>query len=214
MLPHYAERFRTVEINNSFYALPSEKTLKNWRKTVPEEFVFAVKASRYITHMKKLKDPAEPVGNFLDRMAVLGSSLGPVLFQLPPKWRCNPDRLQDFLATLPSAHRYAFEFRDHSWFTSEIYAMLRDANAAFCMYDLADFQSPREVTADFVYIRLHGPGDAYQGSYVTGTLAGWAGAISSWAGQGREVYCYFDNDQEAFAARNALELQGMLDKNK
>lgn len=214
MLPYYADRLGSVEINNSFYNLPAEKTFEKWRETVPEGFVFAVKASRYITHMKKLKDPEEPVRNLLGRAAILGSGLGPVLFQLPPRWQCNPDRLGDFLARLPPGHRYAFEFRDNSWFGREVYCILGEANAAFCIYDLAGSQSPRMTTADFVYIRLHGPGDAYEGSYDTPTLSSWAGAIASWAGQGLDVYCYFDNDQEGFAVRNALELQEMVRNGK
>jgi uncharacterized protein YecE (DUF72 family) len=214
MLSYYAERFRSVEINNTFYSLPAGKTLDNWSGTVPAGFLFAVKASRYITHMKKLKDPREAVQTFFDRVAALGRHLGPVLFQLPPRWRCNPSRLEEFLGALPSEYRYAFEFRDHSWFGREIYGLLREAGAAFCIYDLAGTLSPREVTADFVYIRLHGPGEAYQGSYDTRSLAGWAGALSTWSDQGRDIFCYFDNDQEGFAAHNALELQAMLDQDR
>ncbi len=212
MLGFYAERFRAVEINNSFYQLPSAETLAAWRGSVPEGFVFAVKASRYITHMKKLKDPAEPVGNFLERIGALGERLGPVLFQLPPKWRCNTERLRRFLEQLPGRFRYTFEFRDASWFRKEVLDLLREANAAFCIYQLAGVLSPREVTADFVYVRLHGPGAAYQGCYDVGTLSGWAGAVTAWARQGREIYCFFDNDQRGYAARNAMKLQDLLTK--
>ncbi len=161
--------------------------------------------------MKKLKDPEQPVGKFLDRIAPLGHTLGPVLFQLPPKWRRNADRLADFLEALPAGLRYAFEFRDSSWFDDEIYRLLEQAGAALCIYDLAGRQSPREVTAEFVYIRLHGPGEAYQGSYSAQTLSAWAGAISAWNRQGREVFCFFDNDQRGYAPRNALRLQEMFE---
>ena len=137
MLSYYAGHFGTVEINNSFYNLPAEKTLKNWGSTVPKDFLFAVKASRYITHMKKLKDPQEPVGNFLERIGALDRHLGPILFQLPPNWKCNGARLGDFLKFLPDNRKYVFEFRDPSWFTGEIFSLLDEAGAAFCIYDLA-----------------------------------------------------------------------------
>lgn len=211
MLAYYAERFRTVEINNSFYHLPSAKSLQGWSETVGKDFIFAVKASRYITHMKKLKDPEIPVATFLERIETLGlRRTGPILFQLPPKWRCNPDRLRKFLDHLPKAHRYAFEFRNPSWFTEEIYGLLAGAGAAFCIYEIGGLLSPKAVTAEFVYIRLHGPDGAYQGSYPAETLADWAAAIAGWAAEGKEVFCYFDNDQLGFAAQNAAQLQDML----
>jgi uncharacterized protein YecE (DUF72 family) len=210
MLSYYAGQFSTVEINNTFYQLPTEKTLNKWKDTVPEDFLFTVKASRYITHMKKMKDPQKPVSAFLDRVSLLGKRLGPILFQLPPNWKCNPERLIGFLRQLPEKYRYVFEFRDPSWFIREIYEMLQDKGASFCIYELAGSLSPKEVTADFIYIRLHGPEQAYEGSYDTETLAGWAGAISSWQAGGHEIFCYFDNDQQGYAARNGLELQNML----
>jgi uncharacterized protein YecE (DUF72 family) len=206
MLAFYAERFQAAEINNSFYQLPTAKTLEAWSNAVPAGFLFAVKASRYITHMKKLKDPEEPVGHFLDRIRVLGSRLGPVLFQLPPNWRCDCDRLKNFVAELPDGYRYAFEFRDPSWFDDKVCRVLEDAGAAFCIYDLAGRQSPKTVTADFVYVRLHGPGEAYQGDYSPQALSGWAGAFSAWARQGKDIFCFFDNDQRGYAPANAMSL--------
>jgi uncharacterized protein YecE (DUF72 family) len=146
----------------------------------------------------------------LERIQVLGDKLGPILLQLPPRWSFNCARLQDFLAALPKKFRYSFEFRNPSWINSRTCQVLAEHGAAFCIFEIAGFLSPREVTADFVYIRLHGPGGAYQGSYDTRTLAGWAGEIRAWAAQGKEVFCYFDNDQAGFAAQNALELQEML----
>ncbi|MFW6180329.1 MAG: DUF72 domain-containing protein [Spirochaetota bacterium] len=209
-LRFYAERFSTVEINNSFYNLPAAGVFRSWRDSVPRGFVFSVKASRYITHMKKLKDPRDSVRRFMDRASELGEKMGPVLFQLPPRWKVNPERLESFLGELPEGPRYTFEFRDQTWFCPEVYALLRDRGAAFCIYHLAGTLTPREVTADFVYVRLHGPGDAYQGSYNRETLSGWAGAFSSWDRGGRDVYCYFDNDQRGYAARDAGELRGMV----
>lgn len=209
-LAFYADSFHTVEVNNSFYNLPSEKTLAAWRDTVPDGFTFAVKASRYITHMKKLKEPQKAVSRFLDRVSVLGEKLGPILFQLPPKWRANPQRLKEFCGSLPADFRYTFEFRDPSWFNDEIYEILTEAGAAFCIFHLSGLLSPKKVTADFTYVRLHGPGPAYQGSYSPGTLSGWAGTFSAWARKHTEVYCYFDNDQSGYAALNALKLNEML----
>ena len=209
-LGYYQERFHTVEINNSFYQLPKEKTLLSWRESVPEGFIFAVKASRYITHMKKLKDPEQSVEVFLKRIKLLEDKLGPILFQMPPNFRFNPARLQAFLAALPKDYRYALELRDPSWLNDEAYRILAEHKAAFCIYEIAGRLSPKEVTANFVYIRLHGPGGAYQGNYDARNLSGWAGAISAWAAQGKEVFCYFDNDEAGFAAQHALSLQDML----
>jgi uncharacterized protein YecE (DUF72 family) len=210
-LGYYADRFSSVEINSSFYRLPSEDTLAGWRDAVPDGFIFAVKASRYITHMKKLKEPKESLSPFLERLEVLGAHRGPLLFQLPPRWGLNPGRLEGFLEALPSGLPCAFEFRDPSWFHPATYEALGRHGAAFCVYEMAGVRSPKEVTADFVYVRLHGPGDAYQGSYATPALAAWAGAFSTWNRQGKSVYCYFDNDQNAYAAGNALELSRMVE---
>lgn len=210
MFTHYSRQFRAVEINNSFYRLPEKQTLQGWSDTAPQRFVFAIKASRYITHMKKLKDPCEPVAALIKRVTVLKSKLGPILFQLPPRWKVSPVRLQEFLASLPEEFRYAFEFRDPSWFDDRVYDELKQAGAAFCMYDLAGRRSPKRVTADFIYIRLHGPGEAYEGQYDTSTLTGWAGAMYSWLNQGKEIFCFFDNDQNGYAAQDALRLQKMM----
>ncbi|MFO7593577.1 MAG: DUF72 domain-containing protein [Pseudomonadota bacterium] len=212
MLGFYCEHFRTVEINNSFYHLPHADTLRHWYEETPGDFVFSVKASRYITHMKKLKDPKQSLHGLLERIPVLGEKLGPILFQLPPRWHCNQERLARFLDGLSNEFRYTFEFRDPSWLEPEIYELLSRHNAAFCIYELDGFISPREVTADFVYIRLHGPGGPYQGDYDNRTLAGWAGAFHAWREQGKEIYCYFDNDEAGNAARNAEALAGMLER--
>jgi len=209
-LSFYQQHFHTVEINNSFYQLPSEKTLTEWRDCVPPGFIFAVKGSRYITHMKKLKDPGQSVPPLLERLQVLEDRLGPILFQLPPRWHFNEARLEAFLESLPRDFRYALELRDPSWLNQEAYRILNKHGAAFCIYELAGRLSPKEVTADFVYIRLHGPGDAYQGRYDKQTLGGWAGAISAWTAKGLTVFVYFDNDEAGYAAQNALELQDML----
>jgi len=209
-LEYYAARFRSVEINNSFYQLPSVADLRRWKSAVPEGFLFAVKASRYITHMKKLKDPAVTCQKFFDRVAALEEALGPVLFQLPPRWRVDTERLAAFLEGLPGGLRYAFEFRDPSWFNAEVEALLQQHGAAVCIFDLAGYLSPRLVTAGFVYVRLHGPAGRYQGTYSSQTLAGWARQIEAWRRSGRDVYCYFDNDEAGYAIRDARRLAEMV----
>ncbi len=205
-LAHYVQHFATVEINNTFYRLPKPETMAAWRDEVPKDFRFACKASRYITHMKKLKDPAASSARFFEVIAALGHKLGPILFQLPPRWRVDVGRLRAFLETLPPGHRAAFEFRDETWFTDEVLAALSDHDVAFCIYDLAGRCSPLEVTGDFVYLRLHGPGAAYSGSYDERTLAAWAKRIAAWQDQGRSVFTYFDNDEAGYAVRDALRL--------
>lgn len=210
-LRFYQDRFHTVEVNNTFYQMPQKKTLRDWKETVAEDFIFSVKASRYITHMKKLKDPRKPISNFFGKIEALENNLGPVLFQLPPNWRVNPDRLKAFLECLPDGHRYTFEFRDPSWFDERVYSLLMEHRAALCIYDFDRLQSPRETTADFVYIRLHGPDGPYKGQYSTQSLAGWAGALSAWTGKVDEIFCYFDNDEAGYAAQDALRLQKMLE---
>lgn len=213
MLEFYMGRFDTVEINNSFYQLPEKKTLRAWRDKVPDDFTFAVKASRYITHMKKLKDPGKSTKRFFNRMDALGDKLGPILFQLPPRWKFNAERLKQFLDVLPEDFRYTMEFRDTTWFTEQAYDILEEYGVAFCIYQLAGRLSPRQVTSDFVYVRLHGPtSKKYEGSYSARSLAGWAGAFSTWTRQGKGVYCYFDNDQAGHAPKNAARLLNMLSK--
>lgn len=209
-LSFYAEHFRTVEINNSFYKLPSLETMEAWRDTVPEDFVFAVKANRFITHMKKLRDPEQPLRNLYDRIKGLGEKRGPILFQLPPRWHFNPERLAHFLSCLAPDYRYAFEFRDPSWYDPRALELLERHGAAFCIYDLAGHESPIQVTAPFVYLRLHGPGEAYQGLYTEEALQKWAHSIRGWTEQGLDVYCYFDNDQAGYAALNAGQFQAMV----
>ena len=209
-LTYYAERFHTVEINNSFYRLPEKKTFQQWLDIVPPGFIFAVKASRFITHMKKLKDPELALVTFMERISGLKEKLGPILFQLPPYWRMDLERLKSFLSALPRVHRYAFEFRDPTWFHREVYQALAEHGAAFCLYELAGLRSPIEITADFIYLRLHGPGDAYSGCYPAETLNQWADVFGDWTKEGKEVYCYFDNDEMGYAAQNAAELKKLV----
>ncbi len=210
MLAFYARHFRTVEVNNSFYQLPDRATFSAWHESSPKGFLFAVKASRFITHMKKLKEPKASSEKFFLRVEKLEEKLGPILFQLPPRWHLNLERLDHFLQALPKEHRYAFEFRDTSWLLKPVYDLLRKHNAAFCIYHLAGFQTPLEITADFVYVRLHGPGGKYQGDYSRLQLIEWAQRLKEWREQSRTSYVYFDNDQAGLAVKNARELQAMI----
>lgn len=206
----YKKHFSSVEINNSFYRLPTPETFAMWKKTTPRDFVFAVKASRFITHMKKLNLDKGGIKKFFDSVKKLNGKLGVILFQLPPKWKINAARLKDFISVLPDKYRYAFEFREHSWYNDETYAILRSNNCAFCIYELEHHLSPMEVTADFVYVRLHGPGNKYQGRYTLNILNEWAQRCLKWQKQGKDVFIYFDNDQEGFAAFNASEIQHII----
>lgn len=211
LLVFYSSQLKTVEINNSFYRLPSKKALRGWLSQVPRKFIFSLKASRYITHMKKLKEPKTSYRKFFDRVEELGDQLGPILFQFPPWWRCNVKRLERFLEALPSDFRYTFEFREPSWFTEEVYELLERHRAAFCLYELKGVAAPEVLTANFTYVRLHGPKQqAYRGSYGKRSLQKWARKLKRWRREGRGVYLYFDNDEKAFAARNALELAELL----
>jgi uncharacterized protein YecE (DUF72 family) len=212
MLSYYLRDFDTVELNNTFYQLPNETTFEAWRKGTPHHFLFAVKGSRFISHMIKLKDPERGLVNFLPRAERLRWKLGPILWQLPPRWNLNVERLETFLSLLPRKHRYTFELRNQTWMTDEVYALLRRYNASFC-YELAGYQSPIEITADWTYIRLHGPTELkYQGSYSDEQLATWARRIRKWARSMKAIYVYFDNDDSAYAVQNALTLKRMLGK--
>jgi uncharacterized protein YecE (DUF72 family) len=210
MLRYYAERFDTVELNSCFYKLPTLAAVKAWVRQTPAQFVFSLKASRYITHNRKLREPGETIARFFEMAKGFGNKLGPVLFQFPPVWQANPQRLAEFLSALPAKIDYAFEFRNPTWHTREIYRLLDRFNAALCIFDIAGYQSPFDLTAGFAYVRLHGPGKAYQGKYSPSTLRRWAKRIESWAAQDHRVYFYFDNDQTGFAAANAFELSRML----
>jgi uncharacterized protein YecE (DUF72 family) len=211
MLAFYVEHFDTVELNNSFYRLPTESAFDDWRTSTPQNFVFAVKASRFLTHNKKLKDPESALHNFLPRAEHLGAKLGPILFQLPPRWQVNYERLQALLQVLPTTFRYVFELRDLSWINPEINDLLARFRAAFCIYELAGYQSPLTVTTDFAYVRLHGPGvEKYQSSYSRASLQNWRKQIGVWAKTLTNVYVYFDNDQAGYAAQNALTLKRMV----
>lgn len=208
-LAYISRRFPTLEINASFYRMPTDKAVAGWREQTPDGFLFAWKASRYITHNKKLTDPEDSLAYMFARIAGLGDKIGPVLFQLPPNLHRNDARLDGFLKALPKTGRFAFEFRHPSWYEPAVLDRLRDANAAFCISDHHDAPAPFETTADFVYLRGHGPGGRYHGRYGEAALMDWADHIRRWR-RGRDVFVYFDNDIKSAAPADAQQLIDML----
>lgn len=208
-LEYYAQLFPTVEINNTFYQLPARDTFAGWRAAVPATFVFAVKASRFITHIKRLRQSRGPVGRLLARARPLGRTLGPVLFQLPPTFRCDEARLEAFLANLPSGVRYAVEFRHESWHRPSVYALLRRRRVACCISDGPGIPLRVVRTAPFVYVRFHGPAGIGAGRYSEEALREWAARLKDLCGTGT-AYVYFNNDAEAYAVANAQTLTDLL----
>jgi uncharacterized protein YecE (DUF72 family) len=210
-LDFYSRHFDTVELNNSFYKMPSPEAFAEWRKATPRGFLFSVKGSRFVTHLKKLNVEKKDVTTFMTNARRLGKKLGPVLFQLPPRWKCNTERLERFIKLLPASARFTIEFRDHSWYVPEVYEILKRRNIAFCIYDLAGYLSPLEITADFVYVRLHGPSlKKYHGSYNGQSLKKWADRCRQWQQKGMDVYIYFDNDTAGNAPADAARLKAMI----
>ncbi len=208
-LSFYADRFDTVEVNNSFYRLPSKETFEHWRDAVGGGFTFAVKASRYLTHLKRLIDPEEPLTRILDNSAGLGDKRGPILYQFPPNWAMDPGRLEHFLKLLPSKARHAFEFRDGSWQNDQVWSLLARYGCAYCVMDSPGLPLHLKTTADFTYIRMHS-GKAENTDYSKAELAAWADRVREFLAHG-DVYIYFNNDSQAFAVNNALALREMVE---
>ena len=210
-LQYYASQFRTTELNGVFYRTPSLEAVKAWRAQTGDDFVFAWKASKFITHWKRLS-PSSVNSLVLieERMRLLGAKAGPILFQLPPNFETDAGRLSAFFDLLPRKHRYSFEFRHPSWYQPRILRLLSERNIALCLSDHHDAPAPWKRTADFVYVRGHGPGGRYKGHYRQQTLSKWATRIRSWKRQGCDVFVYFDNDQKSAAPTDALKLQRLL----
>lgn len=206
---YYARHFRTVETNVSFYRLPRPGTFEQWRRQAPAGFCFAVKAPRFITHMHKLKDPGRL---FLDHVRHLGDRLGPILYQLPPRWRCDVERLEQFLAGRPRDLVHVFEFRDNSWITEEVLALLGRHGASFCVHDMPGSATPPWVTGPVAYLRLHGGDRAYAGDYSDEALRRWRDWIVPLARKGRDVWAFFNNDLEGHAISCARRLQALVDE--
>jgi len=214
-LHHYCQYFSTVELNYSFYRLPKRETFEKWYGATPSGFVLAVKANRFITHVKRLKDVEQTVPNFLANASALKEKLGPVLFQFPASFHADEDRLKRLLRywssqdIVPGA-RAAFEFRHESWFTDDVLRLLTDANAAVCLADWPELDREPETTADFVYVRRHGSQRPYTGSYSRNELEKDAGPIRRWSAKGKDVYAYFNNDAFGWALENARTLQELV----
>ena len=210
-LEYYASQFETVELNGVFYRTPTTKSVERWRDETGRRFVFSWKASKFITHWKRLSENSINSLQLLDdRLSILGDKVGPILFQLPPDFSADAGRLGTFLTLLPERRRYSFEFRHPSWYAPKILGMLADRNIALCISDHHDAPAPWELTADFVYLRGHGPRGRYEGRYSRATLAAWRKSIQVWQGSHCDVYVYFDNDQKSAAPMDALALLRLL----
>lgn len=209
-LSYYATRFSATEINNSFYRVPTAKAVEAWRAGTPPGFLFAWKMSRFVTHYKRLVDVEESLAFIFDRMSGLGNKFGPVLFQLPPQLQADRERLAAVLQQLPGDMRFTFEFRHPSWYAPDILDLLREHDVSLCLSDHAAAPAPWVVTASFVYVRGHGPSGRYWGSYSDETLAGWAADIALWRSEGRDVFCFFDNDVKSAAPQDADRLLGFI----
>lgn len=209
-LPFYAERFPTVELNNSFYRLPPRSSFELWKQRTPEGFLVAVKGSRYLTHIKKLNEPEEPLQRLMEHAGGLGEKLGPILFQFPASWELHRDRLAHVVELLRHypGQRFTFEFRHSSWLVPEVYELLRSADAALCLPSSSQLPVEVRLTASWSYLRMHGGNHGI--GYTDPELDGWAGNIRSFLDQGADVYVYFNNDLEGHAIRDAPRLMARL----
>jgi len=190
--------------------LPKETSLKRWHRQAPNHFIYSVKANRYITHIKRLKDTSQELERFFERVAILAEKLGPILYQLPPNLHKDLDLLKTFIKLLPRELLSVFEFRHKSWFSEDTFKLLDKSHVGFCIHDMPGIQSPRVITADIIYIRFHGPTGKYAGSYSKSTLQNWAQWLKEQTKQARSVYIYFNNDTHANAVRNAKTLKELF----
>lgn len=206
-LAFYVTRFNAVEINNTFYHLPSSTQIGKWENQAPKDFTFCIKAWRRITHSKKLKDPEQTLPPLMQALADQ-RKISPVLFQLPPHFPANLDRLRSLLCLLPKNRRFAIEFRDPSWHDDSVYTLLRQHNVAFCLFEKGKLRSPRLATADFIYVRLHGRKENYKGNYSRRALTDWRDWLAQ---QDKDIYLFFDNtDEKLFAIENALMFKELV----
>lgn len=208
----YAARFDTVEINYSFYRLPNEATFDHWRDAAPSGFRYAIKANRYLTHIKRLKDCAEALPRFLDRCRRLGTHLGPILYQLPPNWRLNTERLERFTADLPTDLTHVFEFRDNRWFVEPIRRVLADRGLGFCIHDHDDVDCPPWITGPVAYFRFHGSRKGRQGGYTPREIESHAITVRQALLKGHDVYAYYNNDAFGRAIGNARRLLDLVEE--
>ncbi len=212
-LEFFSGHFNTLELNNSFYHLPSEAAFNNWYNSSPPHFIFSVKVSRFITHIKRLKDCEDAVHNFMSRARLLKEKLGPLLYQLPPGLHRNDSLLETFLEKLPRDLKHVIEFRHQSWLTEEVFEILRQHHTGFCVFDMPKLTTPLLITADFAYIRFHGREGLYSSRYTDEEMAEWAKRISGLAENVESVYIYFNNDVAGYALENARVIQNYLEQN-
>jgi uncharacterized protein YecE (DUF72 family) len=203
-LSYFAERFQTVEVNNTFYNLPEKNVFVQWKKIAPADFIFALKMSRFLTHLKRLRDPQEPVHRFMDHARGLGSKLGPVLVQLPPRFAIDVDRLDVALEQFPHSLRVSVELRDESWFTNETRALLERRGVALCLADSRRRKQPAWRTAAWGFVRFHEGVGAHAPGYERDVLRRWVDRVGEmWPG-GEDVFVYFNNDAFGYAIRDAV----------
>lgn len=214
-LAFYASQFNATELNAPFYRTPTEDAVRGWLANTPDDFRFSWKASKFITHWKRLSERSDNSIALLEsRVRLLRRKAGPILFQLPPRFTANRERLASFLKMLPKRRQYAFEFRHPSWYEEPILDLLRARDVALCLSDHADAPAPWIITASFVYVRGHGPTGRYHGHYPDKTLRSWARDIKRWRRQRRDVWCFFDNDQKSAAPADAAHLLRLLDRRR
>jgi len=202
----YSQTFDTVEINSTFYRLPKEQTFVTWYNKAKTDFIFAVKMWRVITHLKRLLEPEKYLPVFIARAKLLKEKLGPILIQLPPGLKLDLKRLDEFLSRLPSTLKFAVEFRNTTWFVSDVEGLLKEKNIGFCIFHHPKLSCPKWVTSDFVYLRYHGYDSLYRGDYPDSFLKKEAEFVVSLLNRGLSVFAYFNNDYQGFAFKNALTL--------
>lgn len=222
-LEYYSQNFKTVEVNSTFYHQMKPETFAKWRQKVAKDFIFSVKANRFITHIKRLLECGEPLKRLLEQVKDLGNNSGPILFQLPPALKANENRLKSFINKLRTTNggkasllrsaevKTCFEFRDKSWFQDKVFNILRKYNVATVINDSPHFPKVEEITGDFTYIRFHGPSALYSSEYSNRELKVWTSKIKKWLKNKIDVYCYFNNDVGGFAIKNATTLIQMLE---
>jgi len=211
---YYAKHFDSVEVNNTFYQLPKQQSVKKWYVQAPKNFIYTVKANRYITHIKRLKDTPEALERFFKTVDLLKQKLGPVLYQLPPSLQKDLDLLGGFIRLLPKNRIAVFEFRHESWYSEDTFELLNQFNVGFCVHDMPAKQTPRIITGNIIYIRFHSSTGRYSGNYTKSALKNRVHWLKKQNKKARRIYIYFNNDFNAFAVENAKQIKEQILKDK